>query len=63
MLERTHAKIAREIAKHFNLNKEESDLLESGCVRPDSFVAFPHHKEKDDLILADLIDARPFFEQ
>jgi hypothetical protein len=58
MLERTHARIARRIAQELNLSKEHGDLLESGSVRPDSYIAFPHHEGKDILIYADILDAR-----
>ena len=61
MFEKTHARIAKEIARELELSKEQSDLLESGSTRPDSYIEFPHHKGKEDLIFADIIDARALF--
>ena len=61
MFEKTHARIAREIARELKLSGEQSDLLESGSTRPDSYIEFPHHKGKEDVIFADIIDARALF--
>jgi hypothetical protein len=61
MLEKTHARIAREIARRLNLDSGNVALLESGSVNPDSFIPFPHHKGRDDLILSNTFDARALF--
>src|SRR3989304_6960038 len=61
MLEKTHARIAREIAESLNLDSGDANLLESGSVKPDSFIPFPHHKGKDELILSNIFDARALF--
>jgi hypothetical protein len=61
MLEKTHARIAKEIAEKLKLDTNDANLLESGSVNPDSFIPFPHHKGKDELILSTMFDARALF--
>ena len=61
MLERTHVRIAEEVARMLKLKKSESDLLKLGSTRPDSFEEFPHHKGKEGLMLAKILDARALY--
>ena len=61
MLGKTHARIAVAIAKKLNLRKEEGNLLEEGSIRPDSYVEFPHHRNKEDQILGSILDSRALF--
>ncbi len=61
MLEKTHARLVREIAERLSLDSGDANLLESGSVKPDSFIPFPHHKGKDDLILSNMFDSRALF--
>lgn len=61
MLERTHVRIAQEITKKLCIDQEPGNLLESGSIRPDSYIEFPHHKEQENLILGDILDARALY--
>jgi len=58
MLEATHKKIAREIAKALSLEEHESSLLEVGSVSPDSWADFPHHRDKESEIEKRILEAR-----
>jgi len=61
MLEVTHRRIAKEIAKALKLSKRESGLLESGSIQPDYWADFPHHYGKSDEIVEDILMARKLY--
>ena len=63
MLEVTHRRFAKEIAKVLKLSKRESDLLEIGSIHPDSWADFPHHKGKEKEIAENILIARKFYLQ
>jgi len=63
MLEETHRRIAREIAKELNLAKREAGLLEAGSINPDSWANFPHHHGKEGEIVKNILEARKLFLQ
>lgn len=63
MLEKTHRRIAQEIAKELNLGEREAGLLEAGSVNPDSWADFPHHYGKELEIMRNILDARRLFLQ
>jgi len=61
MLEATHRKIAKDIAKVLKLNERKANLLEIGSVNPDSWADFPHHFGKEDEISEAILKARRLF--
>jgi len=63
MLGKTHKAIARFTAQKLNLKKRETELLEIGSIRPDSWANFPHHKDKEYEIAVSIFDARKHFLQ
>jgi hypothetical protein len=63
MLDETHRRIARQIAKELNLGKREASLLEGGSANPDSWADFPHHYGKEIEIMRNILDARRLFLQ
>jgi len=63
MLEATHRRIAKEIAKELNLNEREASLLEVGSVNPDSWANFPHHEGKEHEIAKNILEARKLYVQ
>jgi len=63
MLEATHRRIAREIAKTLGLSDREANLLETGSVGPDSWADFPHHKGKEREIAKSILEARRLYIQ
>lgn len=63
MLEETHRRIAREIAKDLNLNEREASLLEVGSPGPNSWANFPHHEGKEYEIAKNILGARKLYIQ
>jgi len=63
MLEATHRRIAKEIAKALKLSEREANLLESGSVNPDSWANFPHHKGKNFETAENILKARELYLQ
>lgn len=61
MLEATHRRIAKKIAKALHLGKHEAALLERGSVEPDSWADFPHHKGKYEEIERNIVSARRLY--
>lgn len=61
MFGRTHTIIAMYIAQKLNLEKREGDLLAAGSVSPDSWMNFPHHKDKEFEIVFSILEARKHF--
>lgn len=61
MFGKTHTIIAMYIAQKLNLEKREGDLLAAGSVSPDSWMNFPHHKDKEFEIVFTILEARKHF--
>jgi len=61
LLEETHRRIAKKIARELNLGERETFLLESGSVNPDSWANFPHHYGKEAEIIRYILGARQLF--
>jgi hypothetical protein len=61
LLEETHRRIAKEIAKKLKLGNRETSLLETGSIAPDSWGDFPHHEGKDKEIIQHIINARKLY--
>jgi len=57
----THQKIAGKISEELFLNKHEASLLEIGSITPDSWMNFPHHKDKELDILTHLFTSKELY--
>jgi hypothetical protein len=61
MLEETHRRISRWIAKELKLTRHEALLLEAGSVNPDRWVFFPHHRGKEYDIARNILESRKLY--
>jgi hypothetical protein len=61
MLGVTHQRIVRKIAELLKLDARECALFETGSVHPDSWANFPHHKNKRNETVQNVLSSRKLF--
>jgi hypothetical protein len=54
----THSRIARTIAKEFQLSSRYTKLFEKGSEEPDNWGDWPHHRGKESEIVVRILSSR-----